>query len=173
MKAEFVDEKVSTSDSMPLGAVRFSAKGSVHLPSASNIEEVIRNGSVRSCPGHSIGRGQGVGTLFEDRFPDVRRAVDPNLLVHYEILNVDVEFDPALVGIGDYERDLAPLSGLDVGDLLVELKGCFGRVGESSRQVELERVELCEGGEIGRARLTLDKDHRRFAQRDRGRSFRR
>ena len=61
MKAEFVDEKVSTSDSMPLGAVRFSAKGSVHLPSASNIEEVIRNGSVRSCPGHSIAGAKGSG----------------------------------------------------------------------------------------------------------------
>ena len=122
-------------------------------------------------PGPFDRRGQGVGTLFEDRFPDVRRAVDPNLFVHYEILNVDVEFDSALVGIGDYERDLAPLSGLDVGDLHVELEGRFGRFGESSRQVELERVELCEGGEIGRARLTLDKDHRRFAQRDRGDRF--
>ena len=80
-------------------------------------------------PGPGERRGVGV---FEELFPEVFRTVDDELVVLEDaVVDFDREEDVALVGVADYDRNLAPLPGLDPGDLLAEFSGDTG-VGEGA-----------------------------------------
>ena len=107
------------------------------------------------------GRGDG-----KSGFAGVVGIVDRDFVVLHEVVDVDVQFDVSLVRVGDHDRELAPLSGLDARDALVDPDGCVGRIGESPFEVQFERVGLALRHEVGRAGFILQEGHRRFAQRD-------
>lgn len=97
-------------------------------------------------PGPGECRGVGV---FEELFPEVFRTVDDELVVLEDaVVDFDREEDVALVGVADYDRNLAPLPGLDPGDLLAEFSGDIG-VGESAVEYEVQGVFQCLRFEIG------------------------
>ena len=81
---------------------------------------------------------------FDKRFLDVERlpepfgAVDGDRLVEDETVDLNVELHVALIGIGDYQFDLAPLTGLDARDRAGETG--LPAVGEGSGEDEVERI---------------------------------
>ena len=79
----------------------------------------------------------------------------------------DVERNAALVAVGDHQRELAPLSGADVLDLLAELHGLL-RVGKGSLELHLEGVLLGRRREVARTALRLGKDEALHVERDGG-----
>ena len=106
-----------------------------------------REGLRHVVPGPGECRGVGV---FEELFPEVFRTVDDELVVLEDaVVDFDREEDVALVGVADYDRNLAPLPGLDPGDLLAEFSGDTG-VGEGAVECEVQGVFQCLRFEIGR-----------------------
>ena len=102
-----------------------------------------------------------------ERLPEALRSVDRDLVILHETLDDDVERNAALVAVGDHQRELAPLSGADVLDLLAELHGLL-RVGKGSLELHLEGVLLGRRREVARTALRLGKDEALHVERDGG-----